>query len=246
MRISSSPSSSASCSGTGDSTRRYWRGSSRRTRRSIVEGMAPPYPACAPDARPLSLPVVGQVASETRREGSEQRRRSSATPSSGATEQRSIATQIDPLPRFPAAVRCAKRRGMVELVAPYSTAVASYVVLGVLILIQVLVADVAGMRAGHVPGMAIAGGHDDFLFRATRAHANTNESLATFVLLSLAAILLRANAPLTNGFAAVFVTSRAAHMLAYYADQRTLRSTAFVVGLVCLIGLAVCAALALR
>jgi uncharacterized MAPEG superfamily protein len=148
--------------------------------------------------------------------------------------------------RFSAAAECAKRAGMMELVAPYSTAVASYVVMGVLVLIQVVVADAAAMGAGHVPGMPITGGHDDFFFRATRAHANTNENLATFLLLSLAAILLRANAPWTNGFVAVFVVSRAVHMLAYYADQRTLRSTAFVVGAVCLIGLAVCAALALR
>src|SRR5882724_485643 len=41
--------------------------------------------------------VLGRVASETRREGSEQRRRSCATPSSGAPEQRSIATQIGPV-----------------------------------------------------------------------------------------------------------------------------------------------------
>jgi len=134
---------------------------------------------------------------------------------------------------------------MTDLVAPYFTALAGYVVLAVLVLTQVLVADVAAMRAGHVPGTAVTGGHDNFFFRATRAHANTNESLATFLLLSVAAILLRANATLTNVFVAVFVASRAVHMLAYYADQRTLRSTAFVVGLVCLIGLAVCAALAL-
>src|SRR5882724_6465105 len=42
--------------------------------------------------------VLGRAASQTRREGSEQRRRSGATPSSGATEQRSMATQIGPGP----------------------------------------------------------------------------------------------------------------------------------------------------
>src|SRR5437879_10405001 len=48
---------------------------------------------------------TGRVASETRREGSEQRRRSGATPSSGAPEQRSIATQIDPVPGYDDALR---------------------------------------------------------------------------------------------------------------------------------------------
>jgi uncharacterized MAPEG superfamily protein len=134
---------------------------------------------------------------------------------------------------------------MMDFVFPYLTTLASWVVLAILVLVQVLVADVAAMRTGHVPGIAVTGGHDDFLFRATRAHANTNESLALFLLLTVAAIFLRANAPLTNVFAAVFVASRAVHMLAYYADQRTLRSTAFVVALVCLIGLAVCATIAL-
>jgi len=140
---------------------------------------------------------------------------------------------------------CAKRAAMADLILPYFTTLAAWVVLGVLVLVQVLVADVAAMRSGHVPGAAVTGGHDVFLFRATRAHANTNENLALFLLLSVAAILLRASAPLTNGFAAVFVASRAVHMLAYYADQRTLRSTAFVIGLVCLIGLTVCDIVAL-
>src|SRR6266404_7373213 len=40
-------------------------------------------------------------ASETRREGSEERRRSGATPSIRATEQRSIATQIGPVRQWP-------------------------------------------------------------------------------------------------------------------------------------------------
>ena len=129
-------------------------------------------------------------------------------------------------------------------IVPYSTAVAGYVVLGILVLVQVLVSDVAAIRAGHVPGMPITGGHEHFVFRATRAHANTNENLATFLLLSLAAILAGANPRWTNGLVAVFVFSRAVHMLAYYADWRTLRSTAFGLGAVCLIGLATCAGIA--
>ncbi len=134
---------------------------------------------------------------------------------------------------------------MTELVAPYYPAVAAYAVLGVLVLVQVLVSDVAAIRAGHVPGMPVTSGHDDFLFRATRAHANTNESLATFLLLSLAAIFLGANATWTNRLVVVFVAARALHMLAYYTDLRPLRSTAFTIGLVCLIALAVFAVLAL-
>src|SRR6266404_284548 len=70
-----------------------------------------------PDGRQSGHVGVGRVASETRREGSEQRRRSGATPSSAATEQRSIATQIAPLPpvltsrRIAAKVRSIRDRG---------------------------------------------------------------------------------------------------------------------------------------
>lgn len=134
---------------------------------------------------------------------------------------------------------------MPQFVTPYATSVAGYVVLGVLILIQMIVGDVAGIRAGHVPGMPVTSGHDDFHFRATRAIVNTNESLATFLLLSVAAILLGASAWWTNGLVAAFVASRAGHMLAYYADLRLLRSAMFGIALTCMVGLAICAASAL-
>jgi uncharacterized MAPEG superfamily protein len=134
---------------------------------------------------------------------------------------------------------------MPEFVIPYYSAVAGYVFLGMLMLVQAMVGDVAGIRAGHVPGMPVTSGHAAFHFRATRALANTNENLPSFLLLSLAAILLGANAAWTNGLVDVFGVSRAVHMLAYYSDLRTLRSAAFGVSLVCLLGLATCAAAAL-
>jgi uncharacterized MAPEG superfamily protein len=135
---------------------------------------------------------------------------------------------------------------MLEFVVPYYPTLAACVVLGVLVLIQTLVLDVAGIRAGHVPGMPVATGHESFHFRATRAHANTNENLALFVLLTVAAILLGAEPSWTNRFVGVFVASRAVHMLAYYGDLRLLRSAVFAIGLICLLALAVCAAMALR
>ena len=135
---------------------------------------------------------------------------------------------------------------MPEFVIPYYPTVAACVVLGVLVIIQILVADVAGIGAGHVPGMPVTTGHESFHFRATRAHANTNENLALFVLLTIAAILLGAEPTWTNRFVGVFVASRAVHMLAYYGDVRVLRSAVFLIGLICLVALAVCAAMALR
>lgn len=134
---------------------------------------------------------------------------------------------------------------MPDFVVPYYPTVAAAVILGVLVLAQILVADAAGIRAGHVPGMPVATGHDSFHFRATRAHANTNENLALFALLTAAAIVAGANPSWTNRLVGVFVASRAAHMLAYYGDLRLLRSAVFVIGLVCLVALAVCTAVAL-
>jgi uncharacterized MAPEG superfamily protein len=128
---------------------------------------------------------------------------------------------------------------METVVTPYHAAMLSYLGLGILFLAQTLVADAAAIRAGHVPGTPVTGGHDDFLFRATRAHANTNENLAAFVALSLAAVFLRADPWWTNALAATFALSRLAHMLTYYLDLRSARSASFVVGLLCLVGLAI-------
>jgi uncharacterized MAPEG superfamily protein len=128
---------------------------------------------------------------------------------------------------------------MAPVFEPYGPVFVWYLALGVLFLVQALVADVAGIRAGHVPGTAIAGGHDDFLFRATRAQANTNENLGVFLVLSLAAVLLGGGPWLTNALVGTFVASRLGHMLAYYLDLRPVRSAFFVLGVVCLAGLAV-------
>ena len=82
---------------------------------------------------------------------------------------------------------------MPDFLVPYGSTLAACVCLAGIYVAQALVADVAGIRAGHVPGMPITTGHADFLFRATRAQANTNESLPAFVLLSLSAVLLGAS-----------------------------------------------------
>jgi uncharacterized MAPEG superfamily protein len=134
---------------------------------------------------------------------------------------------------------------MAEFLVPYGPALAAYVSVGALCLTQAMVANVAAMRARHVPGMPVTGGHDDFLFRATRAHGNTNENLAVFVVLGLAAILLGAGPWWTNRFAWGFVLARLAHMLAYYADLRLVRNASFAVGFACLVGLLITAILAI-
>jgi uncharacterized MAPEG superfamily protein len=126
---------------------------------------------------------------------------------------------------------------MQDFMIPYTSALAACVTLGGLIFIQVLVADVAGMKAKHVPGMPVTEGHASFHFRAVRALANTNETLALFVLLLIAALLLQARPGWVNALVWTFTAARALHMGCYYARWSLARSAAFSVGLLAQFGL---------
>src|SRR5688572_23180066 len=111
---------------------------------------------------------------------------------------------------------------MVEYLLPYESLLAASVALALLVLVQVLVVDFASIRAKHVPGMPVTDGHGSFLFRATRAHGNTNENLPVQVLLLVLAVLLGADERWSAGAAWAFTVARAGHMVCYYADQRLL------------------------
>jgi uncharacterized MAPEG superfamily protein len=126
---------------------------------------------------------------------------------------------------------------MEEFWLRYASLAHAWLWLGIAVLAQVIVADVAGVRSRHVPGTPVTGGHDDFLFRATRAHANSNENLPLFLLAALAAAGLGASPAWTGYLAWIFTIARIAHMLCYYADLRAARSLAFGVGLAATVGL---------
>jgi hypothetical protein len=64
---------------------------------------------------------------------------------------------------------------MAEWLTPYAATVVAIGATSSFLLIQILVADFAGIRARHERGTPISADHDDFLFRASRAHADTNE-----------------------------------------------------------------------
>jgi len=132
-----------------------------------------------------------------------------------------------------------------ELRNLYTPALASLAALAFLYVLQLLVIDLAGMRIGHTPGMPIEGSHDHPMFRAARAHANTNENFALFIAACLGAVLLGADPLWTNRLAMAFVAARAVHMIAYWGDVRLVRSGAFTVGLAATIGLIIAAARAL-
>ena len=135
---------------------------------------------------------------------------------------------------------------MTDLASTYGGVLTAWVILAGLSLLQAIVEDLAGIRGGRTPGMPVTTGHDDFLFRAIRAHSNTLENLPVFMLLGLAAMLLGASPSTTTKLVWAFVAARVLHMVAYYADLRTLRSVAFAIGFLAVIGLFVvaCAAIA--
>ena len=124
------------------------------------------------------------------------------------------------------------------LVHLYPGTVLAWIVVAVLLLVQVLVADVIGLRRKKPPGAEAEGGHDDLLWRADRAHRNTNETLGVFVLLSLAAIAVEAHPVAANGCALAFAGARAGHMLCYWFDVRILRSVCWIAALIALLVLA--------
>jgi uncharacterized MAPEG superfamily protein len=133
---------------------------------------------------------------------------------------------------------------VLEPLTAYSPVVWAFGVVGLLLLMQLLVADIAGVRAGHVPGSPVPADHGSFLFRAVRAHANTNETIAAFILLALFGIFRGASAEWLNGLAWLYVGARVAHMACYYADVRIMRSVAFVLAFAALLGMLIAGSLA--
>ncbi len=126
---------------------------------------------------------------------------------------------------------------MQEWLNPYTSTVLALGATAALFVIQLLVADAAGIVGGHKPGMPVQADHGSFLFRATRALANTNESVALFVLAVLFGILSAADPGYLNGLAWLYVAGRAGHMLCYYAGVQLARSACFGLSLLGLVGM---------
>jgi uncharacterized MAPEG superfamily protein len=126
---------------------------------------------------------------------------------------------------------------MPEALLAYHSAFVALVVLASLVMLQVLIADYASIRAKHVPGMPVTSGHTSFHFRSVRALGNTNETLGLFLLVFGLAVLFAARAPWVNALVWAYVAGRAGHMLFYYLRQGLLRSLSFGLGLGATLGL---------
>ena len=126
---------------------------------------------------------------------------------------------------------------MQHWLTPYVLTIWAMGAMGGLLLVQLLVLDLAGLKARHRPGTPVEPDHGNFLFRATRAHANTNESIAGFILLGFFGVLSGAPAGWLNTLSWIYVLARITHMLCYYAGVHLLRSLSFGVGLAALFGM---------
>jgi len=111
--------------------------------------------------------------------------------------------------------------------------------MGLILFVQMLVVDIAGMKARHVPGYPIEPDHRSFLFRTARAHANSNESIAVFILLALFGMFSGASPGWLGNMAMLTVAGRLGHMLSYYAGLGVARSIAFGVVILGLAGMLV-------
>lgn len=115
---------------------------------------------------------------------------------------------------------------MTELM-PYQPTIVALGAAGGLLLLQLTIAGYASAKAKHPPGTPITTDRTSFLFRATRAHANTNETIATFIAAALFGILLSGSPVWLNACAWLYVASRISHMLCYYTGKELARSLSF-------------------
>ena len=123
-----------------------------------------------------------------------------------------------------------------EWLTPYQLTLLALGLSALLFVLQILVVDLAGIRAKHKPGHPVVP-DGSFHFRASRAHANTNESYGLFLALVVFGIAVQAQPAWLNGAALVYLLGRLGHMLCYYANLSLARSIAFGVALVGLIGM---------
>ncbi len=121
---------------------------------------------------------------------------------------------------------------MTDVLGPYGIAIASLGFAAVLMFIQLVVADVVGIKTGQAPGYPIEANYGAFLFRANRAFSNTNESVSIFVLALAFAVLQTANPFWVNTGALVYLIGRLAHTICYYLNHSLLRSVSFGVAMI--------------
>lgn len=123
------------------------------------------------------------------------------------------------------------------LTQTYGSSIAALGAFTVLMLLQILAADVVGILRKHAPGTPVAADHGSTLFRVVRTVANTNESVAVFLGGLLFCVLSSASPQYTAYAAWAYVLSRASYTVCYYANLQVPRSICFGLSLLALASL---------
>lgn len=126
-----------------------------------------------------------------------------------------------------------------DIFANYHSAVLAMFAAGVVLFIQFLVADITGFLGTKTPGIPVAANHDDFLFRATRAYSNMNETIAVFIIFMTVGILAQIDPVWLSRLAWVYVAARIAYGLCYWMKLGLGRTLCFVAVLLSLLGLGI-------
>ena len=126
---------------------------------------------------------------------------------------------------------------MSEVFVNYQWSVLVLGLTGALSLLQLLVFDLTAIKLKHPPGYPIESSHKNLLFRLSRAHANTNETMGVMILMFLFAVLNSADPYWVNNLMIGYLVTRVLHMICYYAAWSTLRGVVFGLSLLSLIGL---------
>lgn len=126
-----------------------------------------------------------------------------------------------------------------ELTQLYTGTIVAIGTLALLMFCQIIVADVVGLKSKHLPGSQVSADHGKLLFRVTRTVANTNESIAIFIVAAMFCMLSGAAADSTAYAAWSFVAARFLYALCYYANLQAARSVMFGISLFALAALLV-------
>lgn len=117
----------------------------------------------------------------------------------------------------------------------YESTILALGFMALLMLMQLVVADVIGIKSKHPPGSPVPADHKNPLFRSTRVVGNTNESIAIFVLAALFCIFSNASPTYTAYASWGFVFARVAYAVCYYGNLKLFRSIVFGVSVLCLL-----------